>query len=214
MTMVKMDKKKIIYGMIPLFLLVILGSFAFSFAPSIDSSNSVENSMERRGVVCVTTTGDFKGRETTPHVGFNEFVGCNDNLVVDQGLNATRDILGQGTIFGAFDVIGLCNSTSTSTCGAPVAGDSDIENEYTANGLSRAAGTYGEIALSAGNWTLFNTFTATGVPGIQTNKTCITNSTTVGNDMLLACNTFTEVTLDGTAGDQLTINWTNTVTSG
>lgn len=168
--------------------------------------------ISKYGKVCISTTGNFDGRSTIPHSGINELVNCEDNLVVNQGLNATRDIIGQGTRFGAFDFIGLCNATAG--CSTPAANDVNLENEYTTNGLTRAQGTYTTLQISAGNWSIYNTFTSSGVANLQTNKTCLFNQSSSTGDTMFACNTFSLVTLDGTAGDTLTVNWTNFVTSG
>jgi hypothetical protein len=200
-----MVDKKILLTVIPLFVIALLGAFAFS-----NYVKSTEQNVAKfiyKSDVCISTTGDFEGRKTSPFQGEFEIVECgnNPNLVTNAGLNAIRDTIGQGTNFSAFESIGLCNATAG--CGSPAAGDTTLENEFTSCGLSRAAGTYG--TLGTGNWSIFNTFTATCDNRI-TNKTGIFNHTSSGT--LFAENTFTLVTLQ--TNDQLTVNWTIQVVNG
>lgn len=189
------SKEKIILSLVPLFVFALLGVFAFSMMPS--SSTSSGDGIMYNSNVCTSVLRASDGTQ--------ESLGCSHNLVTDAGLNAVRDILGQGTQFGAFDYIGLCNATAA--CAAPAAGDTTLENEFGSAGLSRAQGTYG--TLGTGNWSIYKTFTATA-DSLETNKTGIFNQSSGGT--LLAENTFTLVTLQ--TNDQLTVNWTIYVTSG
>lgn len=188
-----MENKKILFGLVPLLVLSILGVFAFSFmSPSSTSSN---NEVQYGSNVCT---------HVTRVDGTVEQLGCSHNLVVDAGLNAIRDQLGGQADFGAFDYIALCNATAG--CTGTDASDTTLDNEFTSAGLTRAQGTYGQ--LGTGNWSIYKTFTAT-VNALETNQTGIFNQSTGGT--LLAENTFTLVTLQN--NDQLTVNWTITVTN-
>ncbi|GAH04824.1 unnamed protein product, partial [marine sediment metagenome] len=135
--------------------------------------------------------------------GTVELLGCSPNVLTNVGKNAIKAILGEGTIYGAFNYIGLCNLTA-GACTAD-ATDTTIDNEFVGCGLDRTAGTYG--SLTTGNWSIYNTFTST-CDNRQTNMTGILNQSTTGT--LFAVNTFTDVTLQ--TDDQLLVNWTVWVT--
>ena len=195
------------YGFIPIILSIVIVFISGYFISDYnqDSSN-IQDGLKKVGIVEITVfdgkTGEIKSKEVV------------HNLAVNMGLNATRDILGQGTQFGAFNVIALGNASNATSAAAPAAGDTILSGEYLANGLSRAVGTYATLGASAGNWSIYKTFTSSGISGLTTNKTCLFNQTTVAGSTMLACVRFTDVTLDGTSSDTLLINWTNFVTSG
>lgn len=141
----------------------------------------------------------------------NEIINkeSSHNIVVDQGLNAIEcatagvscpSATSAGTFSAGtdyFDVI------SVGTGSAPTSGDQSLDSEITGNGLQR-------IQVSAsdqgtGNFTLSNTFTATGsVNGVS--NTGLHWSTNNADDDLVAGNTFQSV--DMLDGDKLTITWT------
>ncbi len=207
-----MDKNKIKQKLFfPLIFIVFLSLFGvLAFYSNNFGGTMVSEGFEKTGIVHVAVQ---RGEGSIYGEGYED-LGYFSNLVVDSGLNATRDILGQGTIFGAFDIIGLGNSSNSTSASPVVSSDTTLIAEYTSNGLTRTASTYATLSNSEGNWSIYNTFTSSGISGLATNKTCLFNQTTVAGSTMFACVTFTDVTLDGTAGDTLLINWTSFVTSG
>lgn len=196
----KLDKR--FFYAIP-FIILLGVILVVSFVPSspnaqVDNSN-VKNSIDREGYFCITTTGDFIGRETSPHEGINEIVGCTHNLLTTAGQNGIEDMLRLGT-GSAYDYIALCNSTAA--CTPPAAGDTTLDNELAAGGFTRAQGTTGDNGN--GNWSVWKTFTSTAAYTITTNMTGLFNASSGGT--LMAENSFTEVSLENS--DQLTINTT------
>ncbi|MEK6879287.1 MAG: hypothetical protein AABY22_06735, partial [Nanoarchaeota archaeon] len=99
-------KKVLVYSIIPVILSIVFISGYF-IAPNSDSSSVISEGIKRTGIVEVTVfdgkTGEIKSFERV------------HNLVVDAGLNATRDILGQGTSFGAFSVISVGNASNATS---------------------------------------------------------------------------------------------------
>lgn len=155
-----------------------------------NSDDSIANSIDYRSSVCtsVERDGEIISKE------------CSPNLITNDGKDAVRDILGQGSSTAAFDYIALCNADTG--CGAADAASSTLENEYTGGtGLGRAQGTF--TSLGTGNWSIVKTFKATADNQL-TNKTGLFNATSDGT--LLAENTFSLVTLQ--TDDEVTINWT------
>lgn len=194
---------------------VILGLLASIFVLGFSSNNqivqtSVSGGLERHGQVCVSQYQREGNRDDGAIIPSSyKNLGCSDNLVVTAGLNAVRDILGRNADFGNFTFIGLCNASAF--CNSPGAADTVIENEFNATGgLNRSAGGY--ALLGTGNWSIYKEFTTTSYANILTNKTCLFNQSAGGT--MLACNTFSLATLDGTQSDRILINWTNFVVSG
>lgn len=197
-----------LYGMTLALVLSAIMIFSLSNGFILSSSSTDETtdgSLEKVGIVYVAV---LRGEGSRYGVGYEVIAIDEHNIVVNQGLNATRDLIGQGSTFGAFDIIALANGT------AATADSVDASNEWTANGLSRVQGNYNTITGSAGNWTISTTFTSTTIADLRVNQTCLVNQTTIAGDTLFACVNFNQVTLDGTAGDTVFINWTNFVTSG
>lgn len=178
-----MNKRNYLFFAIPLLL-------AFVFAFSVVNFNTpIEDnplSIKYNSNVCVYKNNELLGE-------------CYSNLVTTAGLNAIKDGLGQGSLPAAYDYVALCNATAG--CTDPAAGDTALDNEYAAGGLSRAQGTYS--SNGNGNWTISKTFTATA-DSLVTNMTGLFNASSSGT--MLAENNFTSVTLQ--TNDQLTINWT------
>lgn len=208
----KQVKNKLIYLLpIALVMFSIFGVYTLSFSfysspdsPISDVSDDLNSNSKMVRIVCI---GVQRGDGSIYGTGYFDN-GCVENIVVNVGLNATRDLLALGTVFGPFDVISLSNGT------AAVAGDTSAPDEWAANGLSRKVGDVVILKGSAGNWTVSTTFTSTTITGINVNKTCLFNQTTVAGSAMFSCVNFPEVTLDGTAGDTLFINGTYYVTSG
>lgn len=179
--------------------------------------------------VCTTVTRG-KGSEYGPEGTYDN--GCTHNNITFIGRNITRNMLGafgggtSGSGRGNFTFIALCGNSSSgvmSGCnqGANQGGiDIGFNNgsgsqsiEYISNGLARQAGnwsvTNGGLLDASGNWSISATFTSSGVSGLQVNGTGLFNSTISSerNGTMLAVNKFNQVSLDGTAGDTLTVTW-------
>ena len=129
--------------------------------------------------------------------GAHENLGCRHNLFTNYGKNITRDLLGSYSNLAAVTAIGLANNTS-----APAATDVVLSGEYTACGMSRAAGTYNIQSASHGNWSVSKVFTST-CDSVVLVETGLYNSTS-GNT-LFAETGFTNATLQ--TNDQINITW-------
>lgn len=127
---------------------------------------------------------------------------CSHNLLTDVGAELIEQVLGQGATTAAFDYIGLCNATAG--CTAPAAGDTALDNELAAGGMTRAQGAY--VDMDTGYYSIWKTFTATAA--IETNVTGLFNASSSGG--MLAINNFTLASLQ--ADDTLKINWTINIT--
>lgn len=195
-TKYNMKNKK--YFLIPLLALVLVGVFAFGVSMN-QPSNNLDNMITYNSMVKTETTGNFEGRISPAHEGIWELVSHEPNQLYDTGKEAIEDYLGEGLGGGdAFDWIELCNS-STSSCGAPSAGKTEVYSAHTTCGMSKVAGTQGTNAAS-GNWTVYNEFTST-CDSTETNVSRLINAD--GDD--LAGNSFTAVTLQN--GDKLNVTW-------
>ena len=198
------NKKSIALYSIPAILLGVIMVFAFAYSatpatltnsnPSV-SSDDIQTTINYHANVCTSV------RRVD---GSIQSLGCSHNLLMDAGRNAIKNELGVGGTVAAFNYIALCNAALG--CPAPAVSDTTLSNEFATNGLTRALGTYTSLAGN-GNWSIAKTFTATA-DNVVTNKTGLFNQSTTGT--MLAENTFTTVTL--MTNDQLTINWTITVT--
>lgn len=124
-------------------------------------------------------------------------VGCDHNVLYNNGRNMTRDMLGNGAT-GVIQNISLCNASAA--CGTPVADATESFTAYSNCGLGSQQGTYNTIHVSPGNWSVTKTFTST-CDNVNTTATRLTNVT----GGIFAGNSFTLVTLQ--TNDQLTINW-------
>ena len=156
-----------------------------------DQSNSAQSDLlNYHGNVCVYKNG--------------QLIECSHNLLYSNGKNLTRDILGGGANMGAILNISLCNGSGTTGCGTPVAAATEGFNLYNNCGLSATNGAYTANTVGDGNWSVAKTFTAS-CDSLLVNATRLSNAT----GSVFAGNTFTLVTLQ--TNDQLTINWTLTV---
>ena len=192
-------KNKKLFFLVPIFTIVfIFVIFAFN-QPNNPSSNGIQNSISYGSNPCISTTGDFEGRETP--LGEMELISCSSNVLYNTGAEGIEAYLGAGTGGGdAFDWIELCNATSSiSGCGVPLADKSEEYLAYAACGLSNVAGTYTSVAGN-GNWTIHHEFTAT-CDNLEINATRLRND----DDDDLAGNNFTLTTLQ--TNDKILINW-------
>ncbi|MBN2203096.1 MAG: hypothetical protein JW700_02850 [Candidatus Aenigmarchaeota archaeon] len=158
--------------------------------PSTLMANVETTSIDYHSMVCV-----YKN---------NELVECSHNALTNAGKEAIEDLIGAGTAGAAFDYIALGNGST------PSAGSTSLDEEIGDSGLERAQGTVNQVAGgSSGNWSVTNTFTATGAVG-SINTTSLFNNSFPTNISMFAYNTFTEVSLQ--AQDQINVTWTIWVT--
>lgn len=184
--------KKLFSGIIAgIFFGVFLSYFLLSSAVVLDSSSS-STPIQYKAQVCV-----YKTPWLEDHYGERELVDCSHNVLYNTGQNMTRDLLGGGGNF--IRNISLCNTTAF--CTAPVAAGTETFTTYANCGLNSTQGTYAPLATTAGNWSIYTTFTAT-CNSLDINATRLSNAT----GSLFAGNSFTLVTLQ--SNDQLTVNWT------
>lgn len=149
-------------------------------------NTEISDGIDYKGSVCV-----YKN---------NELVECNHNVLYNSGANMTRTALGVGSTAAILNIT-LCNATAG--CGTPIAASSEAYTEYGACGLAGATGTYTQLGQT-GNWTVSKTFTSSC-------DNLLVNVTRLGNNSnYFAGNSFTLVTLANL--DQLTINWTLSIT--
>ena len=124
----------------------------------------------------------------------------NDGVLTNIGKDWIENQLGDTPSTDPAKWISLSTDSST-----PDASWTQIPNELTSDGLSRAAGTYS--STGTGQWKIEHQFTATGtVSNVQLTGLHWASS---GDNNLLSADTFTPVTLND--GDKLTITWTITV---
>lgn len=147
---------------------------------------------------------NYKANVCVSHISEGKLISeqCSHNILTNDGKDLIKNYLSKGGL-GTVDFIGLCNATSG--CNVSSATSTYLNSEYTSGGMNRAQGTY--LSLGTGNWSIYKQFTATS-DNLLINKTGLFNATSAGT--LFAENTFTLVTLQ--TNDQLTINWTISVT--
>jgi len=124
----------------------------------------------------------------------------NAGVLTNIGKDWIEDQLGDTPSTDPAKWISLSSDSST-----PSATWTQIPNELTSDGLSRAEGTYS--STGTGQWKIEYQFTATGtVSNVQLTGL---NWAASGDNNLLCADTFTPVTLNN--GDKLTVTWTITV---
>jgi hypothetical protein len=179
--MIKRGQK--IFGFIAVALIALSLGYIIALEPQTSSTSS--DTFQYDGYVCVSKNG--------------ELIECSHNLLYNNGMNITRNLLGVGGNYGGVLNISLCNATAG--CGTPVVGATETFNTYVNCGLHSQQGTYAVLQNAPGNWSVSKTFTSS-CNSIEVNSTRLANET----GSLFASNTFTLVTLQ--TNDQLTINWT------
>lgn len=172
--------------------MMLIGAFMtysfFNFHAVESVSNPSSDSLNYHADVCVYKNGILHE--------------CNHNVLYNNGKNMTRDMLGYGgTLAGNVSTISLCNASTGSACGTPVAAGSEAYTAYDSCGLNAATGSYAVLTAYDGNWTITKTFTST-CDNRLVNVTRLTNA----SGSIFAGNTFSLVTLQ--TNDQLTVNWT------
>jgi len=120
------------------------------------------------------------------------------NLVTTAGKAGIADLIGPQGSSAAFDYIAV----GTGTTGA-AAGDTTLETELAASGLSRAQGTASRITTDVTNDTaqVTKTFTVTGTQAVT--EAGLLDAASSGN--LLARQTFSAVNVVN--GDSLAVTW-------
>ena len=187
---------------IPLFIgLFVLGTFLspviFSSPIISPSSVSLVEENQHLGIVCTQYI------DCDPETGIcKEPVdnGCDHNILFNAGQNITRDALFR-VAQKVVQNISICNSSIGAGCGVPNAGGSEGYTAFTGCGLASKIGTVGINDVSAGNISIFTTFTST-CDNIFSNSTRLTNET---GTIFLGAN-FGGVSINNT--DQITINIT------
>ena len=122
-------------------------------------------------------------------------IGCDSNVITNDGLNHIKYLIGSGVSSGAVDYIALGNGT------APTQSSTNLSGEITNCGLSRSQGTY--LSNGVGNWSIYKTFTST-CNNVVVNTTALFNATSGG--IIFAGDNFTDVNMQN--GYQIQIYWT------
>jgi len=188
---------KLTASLLTTFVLLAVGVFAYSGIGILGGEKITSQGVEYNGYVCT---------QVIRVDGTVEDNGCSHNVLYLSGANLTRDLLttdGDGSLLNN---ISLCNSTTPSDgCGDPISAGTETFTDFDGCGLNSATdATISNIGSENANWTVYKTFTST-CDAMSTNVTRLSN-----DSALFAGNTFTEVTLQ--TNDQLTINWTISVT--
>ena len=182
----KMTKKKLL--LIPVFLLAVIGVFAFSMIPTANVADD-GISITYHSDVCKTVTRADGTVEPTD---------CSHNLLYNSGKELIEAYLGDGNTEDAVTNISLCDADVG--CAEPTAAGSEAFNTLMDSGLSPVPGsTYASVAGSDGNWTVSTEFTANA--SVKTNVTRLSNQAGIA----FAGNSFTLVSLE--SGDKLSIEW-------
>jgi hypothetical protein len=195
--MKKYDNKKIYLFLIPVFLLaVVFASFSVITQPAyVSSTDSSSDDIHYRGSVCTSITkadGTYIDN------------GCNHNLLYTNGKNMIQYLIAGDANSGLVKGLIMCNASAG--CGVPVAANTEPFTAFDGCGLQNvSAATYASNGNAAGgNWSIYTTFTST-CDNVLTNSTRLTNA----SYSYFAGNTFSLVTLQ--TNDQLTVNWTISV---
>ena len=153
------------------------------------TKDNVDQGLKYTGWVCVAKN--------------DEPATCSHNLITNQGKNAIKNALTNGST-------GLAINITVSNMTAAVATDTALPG-YAAVCFADSAmcGTNGTVGSNGvGNWSVWKTFTATNAMTYNTTGLDITEA--AGAATLFAGNTYTAVALQ--PNDQLSINWTIYVT--
>ena len=168
---------------VPILALFLLGAFIFTNKEE-QTPNPVIDYGKVHGEVCVAVNGNS--------------LGCYENTVSNTFLNDTRDCMAQGA-YCIYNHIALGNTS------APTATSTSHPGLISECGLTSADGTYKTEQVSAGNWTIYHTWTSTCT--IVVNTTGIYNDTSSGH--YGGGTTITSASL--TNGDTIQVNYTRWV---
>jgi len=130
----------------------------------------------------------------------DELTGCEHNIWMDLGKNATAQYLGNVPGASGFKLISLGNGTT------PAAGDTGLNNEINDCGLANVTGEYEKLGANIANWTIGNQWTSS-CDGVTVNTTGLFNGT---GGTYFAGSDFTDANLNN--GDKLTVNYTIWIT--
>jgi hypothetical protein len=176
-----------IYGILAISIVcasLIYGLSSVYISPT--SSDDSSTALKYNSRVCT-----YKTPWLGDHYGDSELVGCSHNVLYNNGKNMTRDLLGYGgVITGNISTIALCNASTGSPCGTPVAAATEAFITYNSCGLDNSTGAYTILNSYDGNWTISKTFTST-CDNRLVNATRLQNA----SGSIFAGNTFTLVTL-------------------
>jgi len=196
--------KKILLALFVLSLTVITGLYVFSTVV-----NKLEPEMRERGITTLINephadlkASQFFCTEFKPVNGEWINLGCKKNVITTAGLNFVELLMGVGAN-SPVKYLALGNGS------APTIASTTLDSEQTADGLTRATGTYYD--LGNGWWEVNTTFTYTGSTSRVVNTTANFNATSSGT--MYAGGTITTVTFT-TNGDQLKLRHNFTFAEG
>ncbi len=171
-------------------------SLIIAFAPVADRERGLWESVSYNLEVSHIRDGEVIWRERS------------HNLLVDNGLNFTRDKISGTSFNNASRAIHIALSNNGD---AIAAGNVSITAEYTTCGLTRAAGTYTETGT--GTWNVTHTFTDSCSGTTQVQKSGLfSNSTSNISGHLVAADLFTQRDME--QNDQIQIVWNGTIAVG
>jgi hypothetical protein len=163
-------------------ILVVLISVAISFPVAQTSKDNSQ--LTFHSAVCVYKNGQS--------IGY-----CTHNMMMNAGLNWTRDLIGNASAAGPMAVIALGNGSTAETNTL-----TSLPSNITECGLQNATGAY--AIVGTGNWSISKTFTSSCNNEIV-NTTALFNSSSSPNAMFAGKNFSSSVTLQ--SGDQLSVTW-------
>jgi hypothetical protein len=187
------DTKSLLMGAIPGIALAVLLVTAVPGSALVGSQVTTD-SLSPHGYVTVSVTRD--GQEIYRHEDHNLITNAGRDFISAQIGSTSAATNGANYI-----------ALSTDT-GEPAATDTTLASEITTGGLARAQGDYSHTT-GTNTYTITETFTASAT------HTAVQKAglfTAASSGTMMAENTFTPVTL--ASGDQLTITWTITLSSG
>ncbi len=178
-----------------------VGPFADPAETDVAHTGEVNTGTQYVGDVEITLERDTDNDGTYETIMQEE----SSNLVLNQGLDFFAGAGGPDALLpsGASETDDAIHISLSSDGTSPSASDTKCQSEITSGGLSRSTGT--TITLGTGNYSAWNTFTATSSHN-SVQKTCLNWDSTNDASTAVAMNTFQSVDL--LADDKLTVNWT------
>jgi len=197
--------------------LLAVGGFYFSTPAMLSSGAPVSSSPLH--VAYVTSSGACHNGDAAclTHVQSK-----SHNVYTNMGMNATAAYLFCGgiatcTALQPYDVIsvGIVNysQTASDTCLNNATAAGKICTDWTANGLTQAAGTVAFVsspALTGGNTSITKTFTCTSCSNTVINGTGLYNTTTTCSSSTAGCVMFAEANFTSATlqtNDQINVTW-------
>jgi len=150
--------------------------------------------------------------------GTTENLGCNHNTYTQLAMNQTaKSLFIGGGSASAFNVIsvGIVNysQTAADTCINNATAAGKICTDWTANGLTQAAGTVAWVtnpAVTNGNVSITKTFTCTDCVNTVINATGLYNTTTTCATNVVGCQLFAEANFTAATlqtNDAINVTW-------